>query len=110
MDGLVDIVSPYKAYLQGSSLLGRPVNAGEDLRRYLNVGDYIMAKVDSFDRSSSPMLSVKGKGLGRISKGKVVDVSPVRTPRLIGRNRSMVETLSGETGCEVLVGQNGRFG
>ncbi|BBD71879.1 RNA-binding protein [Sulfodiicoccus acidiphilus] len=104
----VDIVSPYIAYLQGSSVLGRPVNSGEDLRRYLNVGDYVMAKVESFDRSSNPILTVKGKGLGRISKGTVVDVSPVRTPRLIGRNRSMVETLSSETGCEVVVGQNGR--
>ncbi|QKQ99907.1 RNA-binding protein [Metallosphaera tengchongensis] len=103
-----DIKAPYSAYLPASSLLGRPANVGEDLRRYIDIGDYVIAKVDSFDRTSDPQISVKGKGLGRVTSGTVVDILPVKVPRVIGKGKSMLETLTTETGCDVLVGQNGR--
>ncbi|BCS92058.1 Exosome complex component Rrp4 [Metallosphaera sp. J1] len=103
-----DIKAPYSAYLPASSLLGRPANVGEDLRRYIDVGDYVIAKVESFDRTSDPVLSVKGKGLGRVSSGTVIDILPVKVPRVVGKGKSMLETLSTETGCDILVAQNGR--
>lgn len=107
---IVDIKAPYSAYLPASSLLNRPVTIGEDLRKYLNVGDYVIAKVEIFDRNLSPTLSVKGnKELGRISSGTVIDVPPVKVPRIIGKNKSMLEVLTSETGCNIIVGQNGRI-
>ncbi|EHP69444.1 MAG: exosome complex RNA-binding protein Rrp4 [Metallosphaera yellowstonensis] len=105
---MTDIKAPYSAYLPASSLLGRPANVGEDLRRYIDVGDYIIAKVDSFDRTTDPVLSVKGKGLGRVSSGIVIDIMPVKVPRVVGKGKSMLEMLISETGCEILVAQNGR--
>ncbi|MEM3203286.1 MAG: exosome complex RNA-binding protein Rrp4 [Saccharolobus sp.] len=106
---LVDIKAPYQAYLPALNFIGRSVNPGEDLRRYLDVGDYIIAKVDNFDRTINPVLSVKGKDLGRISSGVVIDIMPVKVPRVIGKNKSMYETLTSGTGCNMLVANNGRI-
>lgn len=106
---IVDIKAPYSAYLPALSLLGRPVNIGEDLRKYLDIGDYIIARVETFDRTINPILSVKGKGLGRLSNGKIIDIMPVKVPRVIGKNKSMYELLTSETGCEMIVAQNGRI-
>ncbi|QIW23307.1 RNA-binding protein [Sulfolobus sp. S-194] len=106
---VLDIKSPYSAYLPASSFLGRPVSPGEDLRRYLNLGDYVIAKIETYDRTINPILSIKGKGLGRVSSGIVIDIPPVKVPRVIGKNRSMLDTLTSETGCEILVAQNGRI-
>ncbi|MBP1358171.1 MAG: RNA-binding protein [Sulfolobus sp.] len=107
---IVDIKAPYSSYLPASSLLNRPVSIGEDLRKYLDVGDYVIAKIEVFDRNLSPTLSVKGgKEFGRISSGTVINISPVKVPRVIGKNKSMLEVLANETGCNIIVGQNGRI-
>lgn len=106
---IVDIKSFYSAYLPASSLLGRAIAPGEDLRRFLNIGDYILAKVEAYDRTINPVLTVKGKGLGRISSGIIVEISPAKVPRVIGKNKSMLEVLTSETGCDIQVAQNGRI-
>lgn len=105
-----DIKAPYSAYLPASSLLGRPVNSGEEIRKFMDVGDYVIAKVEEFDRTTDPILSVKGgKELGRINSGIVVDFMPNKVARIIGKGRNMIETLSTETGCNIFVAQNGRL-
>ncbi len=106
----IDIKAPYSAYLPASSLLGRPVNAGEEVRKFMDVGDYVIAKVEDFDRTTDPILSLKGgKELGRINSGIVVDFMPNKVARIIGKGRNMLETLSSETGCSIYVAQNGRL-
>jgi len=105
----VDIASPYRGILTVQEVLDKPFNPAVDsLKRYLDVGDYILAKVLSFDRSRDPLLTVKGEGLGRISEGSIIEVKPSRVPRIIGRKGSMINMLMSETGCKVLVAQNGR--
>jgi exosome complex component RRP4 len=39
----------------------------------------------------------------------VIEVSPSKVPRVIGRNGSMIQMLKNETGCRIYVGQNGRI-
>ncbi len=103
----VDIKAPYSAYLPASSLLNRPVSPGEDLRRYLDVGDYVVAKVEVFDRTTNPILTVKGKDLGKVIEGSVISVHPVKIPRIIGKNRSMINAMSSLTGCSIDAYPNG---
>ncbi|MEB2836717.1 MAG: exosome complex RNA-binding protein Rrp4 [Desulfurococcales archaeon] len=105
----IDINSPYTAVLNVQDFLGRPFNpATDDLSRYLDVGDYVKVKVLAFDRTRSPLVTVQGQGLGKIVEGKVVEISPARVPRVIGRKGSMLEVLTKETGCEVFAAVNGR--
>lgn len=106
----VDIASPYKGILTVQEVLDKPFNPATDsLKRYLDVGDYIVAKVLAFDRARDPLLTIKGEGLGRISEGSIVEIKPSRVPRVIGKKGSMVSMLMEETGCSILVGQNGRI-
>ena len=105
----VNIRAPYKGVLTASDFLGRPFNpAQEDLSKYLNVGDVIIAKIESFDRTRDPLLTVKGKDLGKVTEGTIIEVDPSRVPRIIGKKKSMLNVLTSETGCNVVVAQNGR--
>ncbi|AEM39598.1 KH domain protein [Pyrolobus fumarii 1A] len=106
----VDIRAPYTAILTAQEALDRPFNpATDDLLRYYQIGDYIVAKVTSFDRTHDPYLTVKGKGLGKIVTGSIVEIKPSRVPRVIGKKASMVNMLVSLTGCNIVVGQNGRI-
>jgi exosome complex component RRP4 len=106
----VDIASPYKGILTVQEVLDRPFNPATDsLKKYLDVGDYIIAKIIAFDRARDPLLTIKGKGLGRVAEGSIVEIKPSRVPRVIGKKGSMVNMLMSETGCDIVVGQNGRI-
>lgn len=105
----LDINSPYQAVLNIQDFLGRPFNpATDDPGRLLRIGDYVKAKVLAFDRTRNPLLTVQEEGLGRITEGKVVSISPAKVPRVIGRKGSMLNMIQEETGCEVFVAVNGR--
>ena len=41
--------------------------------------------------------------------GKLIEVSPVKIPRIVGRKASMVETLSNGSNCRIFIGRNGRI-
>ncbi len=107
----VDINSPYQAVLsiydffgvrQGGTLPDDPFN-------YLHVGDFIKARIVTFDRIRNPILTVQDKELGRIVNGTVITVKPAKVPRIIGRKGSMLETLRQGTGCDFFVAVNGRI-
>lgn len=103
----VDIKSPYRAILNGSDVIENFNPIQHDLRSFLDVGDQILAKVVLFDRTRDPVLSIKGKDLGKITEGVIVEVKPCRVPRVIGRNRSMINMLIELSGCNIIVAQNG---
>jgi exosome complex component RRP4 len=95
----VDINAPYEAILPAQDFLGRPFNpAVDDLARYLRPGDYIKARVTLFDKTRNPILSVQGEGLGRVVNGIVVDISPSKIARVIGKRRSMANMIEEKTG------------
>jgi len=104
----VDISSPYPALLPLSETpASRAMAARKDLTRIFNVGDLVLAEVIAFDRTRDPLLTVRGRGLGKVSSGLVVHISPAKIPRLIGRKGSMISLLKKATGSEIIVGQNG---
>ncbi|MCE4610096.1 MAG: exosome complex protein Rrp4 [Desulfurococcales archaeon] len=110
MNWYVDINSPYVAVLTAQDFLGRPFNPQQDeLSRYLQVGDYIKAKVVSFDRARNPLLTVRDEGLGKINTGKIIEIQPAKIPRVVGKKGSMLEMLKSQTGCEIFAAVNGRI-
>ncbi len=104
---IVDINSPYSGILNANDVIENFNPITMNLRDYLDIGDYIIAKIIAFDRTRDPLLTVKGKGLGRITEGVVVRIKPSRVPRVIGRKGSMLNLLTSMTGCNIVVGQNG---
>jgi exosome complex component RRP4 len=106
---LMDIAAPYPAVIHASDVFDRSYNPQKDvLSEVFDVGDYVLAEVASFDRTKDPTLTTQGRGFGKISHGHIIEIVPAKLPRLIGKKGSMVNMLKQETGCQILIGQNGR--
>lgn len=104
----VDISSPYLALLRASDVLSRPFRPQRnDLSEVLNIGDLVIAKIVAYDRAHDPQLTVGEPGLGKITRGQVVEITPSKIPRLIGRKGSMISMIKEETGCHIILGHNG---
>jgi len=105
---IVDINSPYSAILKASDVFERGFKPQkDDLTEIFNIGDLILAKITSYDRTRNPQLTIREPGLGKITKGQIVKITPTKIPRVIGRKGSMINTLKRETGCRITIGQNG---
>jgi len=85
----------------------RYIGRGE-LREFLDFGDVVCAKVFSAD-SSNIELTIKLRGLGRLSGGQLINVNPNKVPRIIGKEGSMVNLIKDASTCDVTVGQNGQI-
>ncbi|MEM3737670.1 MAG: exosome complex RNA-binding protein Rrp4 [Candidatus Bathyarchaeia archaeon] len=105
----VDINAPYDASLSVSDVLGRSFGPKvEALTNILKLGDVIIAKVLAFDRTRDPSLTIRGPDLGPVGRGVIIDLTPPKIPRLIGKKGSMISMLKQKSGCDIVVGQNGR--
>ncbi len=104
----VDINSPYRALLRASDVLSRSFKPQhDDLPSVLDIGDLVVAKIASYDRTHDPHLTVSEPGLGKITRGQIVRVTPTKIPRIIGRKGSMISMIKQETGCNIILGLNG---
>ena len=70
----------------------------------LKVGDMVMAKVTDVNELKEASIAFPKL----LFDGDVIPVIAVRTPRLIGKNGSMLELLKEGTGADIIVGKNGR--
>jgi exosome complex component RRP4 len=105
---MLDINASYLAMLRASDVLDRPFKPQKnDLSSIFNIGDLIIAKVVAYSRTRDPLLTVSEPSLGKIARGQIVEVTPTKIPRLIGRQGSMISMLKRETGCRITLGQNG---
>ena len=104
----VDINACFFAHLPAQDVFGRDFSpAKDDMGRQLSIGDLIIARIVSFDRTRDPMLTVQDKDLGKIPYGEFIKISPTRVPRLIGKRGSMIQTIEQATQTRVIIGQNG---
>ena len=104
----IDINSCFFAHLPAQDVFGRDFSpARDDMGRQLSIGDLIIARIVSFDRTRDPMLTVQDKDLGKIPYGEFIKISPTRVPRLIGKRGSMIQTIEQATQTRVIIGQNG---
>jgi exosome complex component RRP4 len=104
----VDINAPYLAILRASDVLNRPFKPQkDDLTEVLDVGDLVVAKIVSYDRTHNPQLSVDEPGLGKITRGQIMKITPTKIPRVIGKKGSMISMIKQETGCHIILGHNG---
>ena len=88
----VDLFSPYHGLLSSKML-----------RTTFNVGDIILAEVSEISEVKDIWLSRPVKLIG----GDIIDVSPTKISRIIGKHSSMLNILRTGTGCDIVVGKNG---
>ncbi|MHA2074553.1 MAG: KH domain-containing protein [Candidatus Hodarchaeales archaeon] len=98
--------------LEGDIIIGKITRVGitswnVDIRGpyvgTLRVGNVIDRDFDSLRES------LHGRGLHKINNGRLIDVDPVKIPRIIGKKGSMIQLLKNMTGSQIDVGQNGRI-
>ena len=107
---ILDINSPYTGNLFVSDLLRRKVDlVREDISQYLGMRDVVLAGVKDVDERMRIQLEASEPGMGRVEGGKLVEISPTKIPRVIGRKGSMLNTLQDVGECRLRVGQNGRI-
>jgi exosome complex component RRP4 len=105
---MIDIKAPHLARLRASDVVERSFKPETtDLPTIFDVGDLIIARVVAADRSRDPLLSIREPGLGKIMRGQLVEITPTKIPRVIGRKGSMVSMIKRETDCQLTLGQNG---
>jgi exosome complex component RRP4 len=105
---VIDINSCFDGFLPASFVFGREFSpATHDLASKFGVGDMVGCRIESFERSRDPQLSIRGHGYGKIDSGEIIKISPTKVPRLIGRRGAMINLISEKTSCDIRVGQNG---
>lgn len=87
---VVDLNSPYDAFLRTDESY--------------KVGDVLSAEVDEVTAVNQINLTNDRKFYG----GKIIDINPSRTERVIGKKASMISMIKEKTDSKVFVGRNGR--
>ena len=100
----VDINSPYSGILPAFEVFGRDK---KELNKVYDVGDVLFLRVIDVDEVKKAKLGLKGRGLGKFKGGIIVEISPTKVPRLIGKKGSMINMIKNKTNCKIVVGQNG---
>jgi exosome complex component RRP4 len=103
-----DINSCFVGFLPAQDVFGRDYSPTKDeLKERLDKGDLVAARVANFDRSRDPLLTVQDRDLGKIESGELIEISPSKVPRLIGKRGSMIQTIEMATKAMITIGQNG---
>lgn len=104
---IFDIASPYEGLFHVSEYPRRVES--QEMPRILDVGDSAILRVKDVDSSMKIELAMKEQNLLKLTRGQVIEISPVKVPRVIGHGGSMISMLKKETNCDIFVGQNGRI-
>ena len=101
---ILDIGAPYPSFLPAIEA-SRFVNKN-DLSECYDIGDMIAVKVFSIKRKGID-LTAKGRNLGKIEGGMIIQINSNKVPRVIGKEGSMINLIKNESNCDITVGQNG---
>ena len=104
----IDTNSAYSAMLSMREASSDYIQKGADLTQYYNLGDYVVAQITNVTSQNLIDVTMKGPGLHKLQGGRIIEVSPYKVPRVIGKQGSMVGMIKQATDCKIIVGQNGR--
>lgn len=103
----IDINSPYSAILPLKDASNDYIRKGEDLTNYFDLEEHVLLKITQVTSQNLIDVTVRAPGLRKLEGGRIIQVNPVKVPRIIGKSGSMVTLLKEMTGCDIAVGQNG---
>jgi len=88
----VEINAPYVSFL-----------SSREIRERYEMGDAVFARVDRVDEVKNIDIADAKK----LPVGRLVKVSSVKIPRIIGKKNSMIDMLKSATACDIYAGRNG---
>ncbi|MES2155888.1 MAG: exosome complex RNA-binding protein Rrp4 [bacterium] len=104
---ILDIRAPWLAPMHVSEVPWR-VDFGETTS-YLKSGDAVLCKILFVDEQKKVQVTLKDRNLSKLEGGEIIEVSPVKVARVIGKNGAMLNLLKEYVECWLFVGQNGRI-
>ena len=105
----IDVGYAYEASLTLKDATSEYIERGSNLSDYYAVGDIVLANITKVTKEKSVDLSMKGPGLRKLRGGKVIEITPYKVPRVVGKQGSMISMIKDSTGCTIFAGQNGRI-
>lgn len=75
--------------------------------KYLDIGDTVLLKIVHVDELKKAQVSMKDRQCRKLTGGILLEVSPSKVPRIVGRQGSMIGMLKDATNVRLFVGQNG---
>lgn len=104
----LDINSCYVGFLPAQDVFGRDFSAhADELASKLKSGDLVAARIANFDRTRDPLVTISDRDLGKIDTGILIQISPSKVPRLIGKRGTMIQMIEMATDAAITIGQNG---
>lgn len=103
----VDTNSAYSAMLSMKDATSDFIRKGDDLSKYFDIGDYMVCQIVQVTGQNLVDVTLKGPGLKKLGKGRILNVSTHKVPRVIGKQGSMVSLIKEHTNTRITVGQNG---
>jgi len=97
---IIDINSPYLGKLSLREI-------GVDPNDLYTYGDYILCQIVRMTKNKLIDLEIKKKE--KLNNGLILKVDPVRIPRLIGKNSSMLNLIKEYLKIDIIIGKNGRI-
>ncbi|QQG38688.1 MAG: RNA-binding protein [Candidatus Woesearchaeota archaeon] len=105
---IIELGGPYTGMLTLKEASSDFIERGADLSQYFDFGDMLVTKIVNITKSKIIDFTMKGPGLRKLKGGKVIQITPSKVPRVIGKQGSMISMIKESTGCRVIIGQNGR--
>ncbi len=103
----LDINSAYSALLNADDYY-RDVDYDASLTKVMPIGEVVYAMIREVTPKKKVYVTMRRRGARVLRGGRIVKIVPTKVPRVIGKNSSMITMIKKETGCDILVGQNGR--
>jgi len=104
----LDVNSPYNADMNIGEATQEYIDlARTDMSKYFDIGEYVIAEVIAISEAKFIKISAKHRPYRKLKGGNIIEVSPTKIPRIIGKQGSMINLLKDMSGCDVVVGQNG---
>ncbi|MAF98972.1 MAG: RNA-binding protein [Nanoarchaeota archaeon] len=103
----IETNTPYSAVLNVRDATTRFIRKDEDLSSIIDIDDFVVANITMVTGQNLIDLSMKGPGLMKVDGGRIIEINPMKVPRIIGKQGSMITLVKDATKCQITVGQNG---
>ncbi len=105
---ILDINAPYQGVLTPRDYFRDFDSFQADLSEIISQGETIYAMIREISPTKRVFLTMKERGSRKLKGGRMLEITPAKVPRVIGKKSSMISMIKEETGCQIVVGQNGR--
>lgn len=104
---MLDVNSSYLADMNIGEASSKYIERDAELSKFFDIGDYVLAEVIKITENKFIKITAKRRPYRKLKGGNIIEVSPTKIPRIIGKAGSMIKMLKDLSGCDINVGQNG---